>query len=284
MKLNSRSCAEYAAWCYGQGRSHVDALTRVSDGRAIGDRARHVRMGVEARLCAVVRRALGASVGGHAGLPDGSVFEGGNAMYGDDKGSPWSDGALADLVGQLVDSWLVGDVIKDDSEPGRVRERERFARESCEQIFPWANSNLIDSLVFEWRSFRRRALLLYRAAVSAYFQYLRVGSAGDAGKIPLPGVGSNVEGSSHVKSGSVGDAKPAAQMGEGEMSWGRDGGSAQVASEVMAEVERKETYGEKTSEPQHGNRETGTDFTQPFCRRDRHLAAAAFACQVRRRR
>ena len=45
--------------------------------------------------------------------------------------------------------------------------------------------------------------------------------------------------------------QPAAQMGEGEMSWGRDGGSAQVVSEVMAEVERKETYGEKTSEPQY---------------------------------
>ena len=228
----------------------MDALTRVSDGRVIGDRARHVRTGVEARLCAVVRRAIGASVGGHAELPDGSVFDGDNAMYGDAKGAPWSDGALADLVGQLVDSWLVGDVIKDDSEPGRVRERERYARESCEQIFPWANSNLIDSLVFEWRSFRRRALLLYRAAVSAYFQYLRVGSAGDAGKIPLPGVGSNVEGSS-LKTGSGGGGQPAAQMGEGEMSWGRDGGSAQVASEVMAEVERKETYGEKTSEPQY---------------------------------
>ena len=60
---NGKAYAEYAAWCYGQGRYHVDALTRMSDGRAIGDRTRHVRAGIEARLCAVLRRAIVTSGG-----------------------------------------------------------------------------------------------------------------------------------------------------------------------------------------------------------------------------
>ena len=64
-------------------------------------------------------------------MPDGSLFEGDPVMHADGQSPPWTDGALADLVGQLVESWLVGDVIKENSEPGKVLERERLARASC---------------------------------------------------------------------------------------------------------------------------------------------------------
>jgi hypothetical protein len=104
----------------------------------MGDRARHVRAGIEARLCAAVRRSVGAGCGEHR---DASLFGNmaGNAELFE-GGMLLPDGAaLAELVGQLVEAWLAGDVIKDEGNAERVREREALARAACEQVLPWAS-------------------------------------------------------------------------------------------------------------------------------------------------
>ena len=215
---SGKAYAEYAAWCYGQGRYHVDALTRMSDGRAIGDRARHVRSGIEVRLCSVLRRAVETS-GGRVVLTT-ETLPGARAVHGDEDGPVLTDAALCDLAGQLVESWLMGDVIKDEGDSDKARERERQAISTCQELVPWAGSHVIESLLIEWRASRHRALHLYRAAVSAYFQYLRMGSSG--GK----GVGAE---------GGRGIAENSDQVSAGK------GGSGS-ASGVISEVERKETY------------------------------------------
>jgi len=213
---SGKAYAEYAAWCYGQGRYHVDALTRMSDGRAIGDRARHVRAGIEARLCSVLRRAVETS-GGRVVLTT-EELPGAHAVHGHEGGLVLTDAALCDLAGQLLESWLMGDVIKDEGDADRARERERQAVATSKELVPWAGSHVIDALLIEWRASRHRALHLYRAAVSAYFQYLRMGSAG--------GQGSGAEGST----GENGDQTSAGK------------GVSGPASGVISEVERRETY------------------------------------------
>ena len=80
---------------------------------------------------------MSAAQEGRAGQRVGQAA-GGEGEEGEELGllMVWSESALSKLVGQLVESWLtVGDVIKDDSDAEKARERgTQFSRVPCTKV------------------------------------------------------------------------------------------------------------------------------------------------------
>jgi hypothetical protein len=136
---STKSWMRYAGWCYKQGHVHTETL------RATGCDVQRIRAVLQAAgSVAVARDNIDALVN--------DVCE-----------------CLVEAVGEEDAYAALG------SGGGQREEALRLAMESrC----PWMSEVLMDALIDAWRRSKEHVLLLFRAAVESYFEYLRLAQVG----------------------------------------------------------------------------------------------------------
>ncbi len=132
---STKSWMQYAGWCYKQGHLHAEIL------RASGCDTSRIRAVLQAAgSVAVAREGIDALVGDVCDcLVSANVEEEGYAASGNFDG-----------------------------------QREEALRHAMEMRCPWLSTALMEALIEAWKQSKQHVLLLFRAAVESYFEYLRL--------------------------------------------------------------------------------------------------------------